>query len=88
MSASKDGPDDEIYNTMETDLNRSNIKSSFTKVRYVRLWFEIQLNGQIREVIIELTSGAGTTKNMCDDLRLICEKYLRETCIDVQPSLF
>lgn len=88
ISTGKNSPDDEIYSIMEHDLNPENIQTTFTKVRYVRLLLEIEINKVLRELCLELTPNACTLKSTCDDLRIIGEKYIKESGIDVQPSLF
>lgn len=88
MSTGSDAPNDEIYNTIEHDMNMSNLYSSSVKVRFIRIVLDILVNGALRKMILELTANNCTLKSFSEELRVIGEKYIRESSIDVQPSLF
>ena len=80
--------DDEIYEVMEHDLNRDHVPLNLVNVRFVRLLLDIELDGEKRKMVIELTSNSCNLKSNVDELRLIGEKFILENGIDVQPKLF
>lgn len=88
ISTGNNVPDDEIYNIMEHDLNRGSVQESFTKVRFVRIMLDIELNGVMRKMCIELTRNSCTLKSNLEELRIIGEKFIKESGIDAQPDLF
>ena len=80
--------DDEIYSVIDHDFCHENIPLNLVTVHFVRIMLEIELGGNKRHMVLELTKNSCTLKSNADDLRRIGEQFIQENGIDVQPKLF
>ncbi len=88
VSVGKSSPEDDIYDVIEFDMKKTLFSPlSMVKVRYVKIYLEIELNSITREACIEFTPNTSTLKNYSDDLRIIIEQFIERSGIDALPNL-
>ena len=84
----KDDPDSAIYDAFDREYNGKNVHMNLLRVAWVQLELDILVDGNVETLFIFLRRNVCTLKSNSEHLRRIGEKYLQETGVDVQPSLF